>query len=327
MARRPFRILVDVDPSAPAHPALAQAVDLAARLGGRVTAVAVLADVPRRARAFVTRGVEEDLVEHLQEELAAAVASVGTTVKVATEVRGKHAKAVIAAAVAGKADLLMRSHGVHSGGTPTPFGPIDMNILRHCSCPVWIVDARVGKRIRRVLAAINANRTEQGQQGLNRRILEHALLLSQAEGAALTVLEVWEIFGEELLRPRLEEGEVEGLLDETRAGAEQDLDAFLAPFRPRLGNATVKLLRGEPSELIPGYVAEHGIDLVVMGTVARSGIAGLLMGNTAERVLRRLHGSVVAVKPPGFVDPGVEEMVRPPAARRPAARRGARRRR
>lgn len=40
-----------------------------------------------------------------------------------------------------------------------------------------------------------------------------------------------------------------------------------------------------------------------MGTVARSGLAGFVMGNTAERVLQRLRGSVLAIKPPGFVSP------------------------
>ena len=40
-----------------------------------------------------------------------------------------------------------------------------------------------------------------------------------------------------------------------------------------------------------------------MGTMARSGIAGLLIGNTAERVLRKLPCSVLAVKPDGFVSP------------------------
>lgn len=40
-----------------------------------------------------------------------------------------------------------------------------------------------------------------------------------------------------------------------------------------------------------------------MGTVARTGIVGFLMGSTAEFVLRELRGSVVAVKPPGFVTP------------------------
>ena len=62
-------------------------------------------------------------------------------------------------------------------------------------------------------------------------------------------------------------------------------------------------MRDEVAEVIPAYVGEHEIDFVVMGTVARTGLAGLLMGNTVERVLGRLHGSIVAVKRPGFVDP------------------------
>jgi nucleotide-binding universal stress UspA family protein len=40
-----------------------------------------------------------------------------------------------------------------------------------------------------------------------------------------------------------------------------------------------------------------------MGTVARIGIPGLLIGNTAETILDQLDCSVLAVKPPGFVSP------------------------
>jgi nucleotide-binding universal stress UspA family protein len=40
-----------------------------------------------------------------------------------------------------------------------------------------------------------------------------------------------------------------------------------------------------------------------MGTVARTGIKGLLIGNTAERVLQRLRVSVLATKPAGFTSP------------------------
>jgi nucleotide-binding universal stress UspA family protein len=40
-----------------------------------------------------------------------------------------------------------------------------------------------------------------------------------------------------------------------------------------------------------------------MGTVARGGIAGLLVGNTAERVLKRLSCAVLALKPEGSVSP------------------------
>ena len=40
-----------------------------------------------------------------------------------------------------------------------------------------------------------------------------------------------------------------------------------------------------------------------MGTVARTGIAGLIMGNTAESILDQLEQSVIAIKPQGFVSP------------------------
>ncbi|MGE3600210.1 MAG: universal stress protein, partial [Dehalococcoidia bacterium] len=55
--------------------------------------------------------------------------------------------------------------------------------------------------------------------------------------------------------------------------------------------------------VIPDFVVAEGIDLVVMGTVARAGIAGMLLGNTAERILRKLPCSVLTVKPDGFTSP------------------------
>jgi nucleotide-binding universal stress UspA family protein len=48
---------------------------------------------------------------------------------------------------------------------------------------------------------------------------------------------------------------------------------------------------------------EHEIDLVVMGTVARSGLSGILIGNTAEKVLGKVRCAVLAIKPAGFVSP------------------------
>jgi nucleotide-binding universal stress UspA family protein len=65
----------------------------------------------------------------------------------------------------------------------------------------------------------------------------------------------------------------------------------------------VKLRRGDPEDVIPRFVVSEGVDLVVMGTVARAGIAGMLVGNTAERMLKRLSCAVLALKPAGFASP------------------------
>ena len=54
---------------------------------------------------------------------------------------------------------------------------------------------------------------------------------------------------------------------------------------------------------IESLAEQIGAGLLVMGAVGRSGVDGLLMGNTAERVLGGTDCSVVVVKPPGFVCP------------------------
>jgi nucleotide-binding universal stress UspA family protein len=63
------------------------------------------------------------------------------------------------------------------------------------------------------------------------------------------------------------------------------------------------MLKGEPGDLIPKLAARMEVELIVMGTVSRSGVAGFLIGNTAEMILRRVRCSVLTVKPDGFVTP------------------------
>ena len=44
-------------------------------------------------------------------------------------------------------------------------------------------------------------------------------------------------------------------------------------------------------------------ELIVIGTVGRSGIKGMRLGNTAEKVLDTCACSILTVKPDGFVSP------------------------
>ena len=65
----------------------------------------------------------------------------------------------------------------------------------------------------------------------------------------------------------------------------------------------VHLKKGDPSNLIPQVVKKKKINLIVMGTLSRSGIEGLLIGNTAEKTLQEVDCSVMALKPDDFVSP------------------------
>lgn len=300
----PTSILVDVDAAAADHPALERAAGVARHCGARVKIVDVLPWVPAGARRFVTPEIEQELIDHRRERLDALADGVGD-VPVATELlRGRPGTALVQEVLRSGHDLLVRSHGRDPAGTPRPFGAIDMELLRQCPCPVWLAGRPGVKSGRwRMLAAIHAEPGEAAEQGLNEAILGWALMLKAFGDAELTLLQAWTAYGASLLRSRMSPEEFTEFVEAAHRSADDALAGFLAPFEDRLSGVSVESVQGEPEDAIPRFVESHGIDMVVMGTVARTGIAGLVMGNTAERVLGRLRGSVLAVKPPGFESP------------------------
>ena len=69
----------------------------------------------------------------------------------------------------------------------------------------------------------------------------------------------------------------------------------IRPTNPAIAVEHV-LLDGNPGEVIPQYAAQAGMDMVVMGTHGRSGLAHLVMGSVAERVVREAPCPVMTIK-------------------------------
>jgi nucleotide-binding universal stress UspA family protein len=80
-----------------------------------------------------------------------------------------------------------------------------------------------------------------------------------------------------------------------RAAETQMLVAFPArerePFR-----ATADVAFGSPARTIVEYADGNGFDLIVMGTHGRGGVAHLLLGSVAERVVRTARCPVLTVR-------------------------------
>ena len=97
--------------------------------------------------------------------------------------------------------------------------------------------------------------------------------------------------------------DLERFVKETRTTHEQWLSELLAKYDLSESSTKIHLLKGEPSKVIPSVAKKSRVQLVVMGTVARTGIPGFFIGNTAERTLSTLDCSVLTVKPKGFETP------------------------
>jgi nucleotide-binding universal stress UspA family protein len=57
-----------------------------------------------------------------------------------------------------------------------------------------------------------------------------------------------------------------------------------------------EIVEGNPYKEILEYVAEHDIDMIIMGTHGRSGLDRVVMGSVAERVVRRSPVPVLTVR-------------------------------
>jgi nucleotide-binding universal stress UspA family protein len=297
------RILIDIDVLAADHPAIDQGLDFAARAGSAVTLVDTLPDFPPAAMRVLGGGVEQELVEHRRQRLAAIAGRRPASPPIETRLlRGKPSVAIVQEVLRGRHDLVIRSHGRELGETP-PFGPVDLQLLRTCPCPVWLVARTAVAPPRRLLAAVDVSDPAPDARAFSQAIVELAAAIRTLEDGELTVLHAWQVFGQDLLSSHMSHEDLSEYVAAASADATRMFDDFAGQLGALRAAARFELAEGEPHRVIVDAVKGGRFDLVVIGTVARTGLTGFLMGNTAERVLRDLRGSVLAVKPAGFVSP------------------------
>jgi universal stress protein E len=201
------------------------------------------------------------------------------------------------------------------------FSGDDMHLLRKCPCPVWFVKPQVPKTYQRILAAVDVDhgyppRELETRHHLNVQILEMAASLAISESAELHVVHAWEsvselvsgfVFSSDVSSERIVAN-----IDQERRQQQQHLDELIRSIKIKSHavrdaldylKPLTHLLKGSARKEIPALAKRLQVDCIVMGTVARTGIRGFLMGNTAETILEQIDCSVLAIKPQEFVTP------------------------
>ena len=194
------------------------------------------------------------------------------------------------------------------------FGSDDMHLLRKCPCPVWFMKSPEKSNYNCILAAVDFDplKSTAAEQTLNQNILELASSLAITDQASLHLVHAWEPFAEGIMRARGDDmgDDIFAYAEKERMLHQKGLYSLGDTLRDRIGEGFYNRLslrfhlpKGPAKKMISALAAELQADLVVMGTVARTGIPGFIIGNTAETILEQLSCSVLAVKPPGFETP------------------------
>lgn len=184
----------------------------------------------------------------------------------------------------------------------------DLQLLRECPVALWLLHPNQTGRVQRLLAAVDLD-DDQTESVLTTQVLDMATSLAELDGALLDVLHAWWLPEESGLRHgflRQPKEEVDALVSEARQQARRQLNQLIGQYAsPRIDLHAV-LQSGLPKDVIPNYAREQGADTLIMGTEGRTGFANLLVGNTAEAVLKQLDCSLLIVRPPSH---GPEDVV------------------
>jgi universal stress protein E len=292
------------------HPqTLDRAVALARTNRARLTVVAVIQELAGPTTVTVSGlpplDLQQLVVQEYQERLKKIVEPLnGTGARINSRVLvGTPSLEIIREVIRHQHDLVMMTAEGHGGLRERLLGSTSMQLLRKCPCPVWVIKPTQRQPFARILAAVDPDPDDKVKDALNTTIMELASSLAAREKAKLHVVHAWSLFGETLLEGRggVSADEVQRLLRHEAERHRQLVDALTAQYSA--ANPRLHFEKGDPDEVIPRVANSEHVELLVMGSVGRTGIAGLFIGNTAEKILNAVDCSVLAVKPAGFVCP------------------------
>lgn len=286
-----------------AQAALLQVEELARATGAKIALCAVL-EISEQAfhllqvdRAHAVRTVE-DVAKKTLEDIAAGLRSTGS--EVTTVVRfGEAWEELSREASSGKHDLVLVGTHVRSAVARMLFGSTSRKLMRACPVPVWVAKPGEIREVREIAVATDFSEAAFAA-------VQAAVGVAQALQAKLFVIHALEFPFESYMRTAgVSEDEMKKARTQLYAEARERLEAEMMRTDARALTYGVKLeiVEGTPDTAVPEFVTKNEVDLLVMGTVGRSGLTGVLLGNTAERMLAHLHSSLLAIKPPGFVSP------------------------
>ncbi len=292
------KILVATDTRLDEHPIVDQAAEIAQQNNATLKIVDIVPEFSWIARK-TTSDLEKmrDLYSQEKKEkleaLAAPIRSKG--IEVETKIMsGKTSVEIIREVLRGEHDLVM---AVAKGKNSTRkgfFGQTAFRLLRKCPSAVWLVSPGASSKVKHVLGCVDISSDQPLDAELNDKIYEITASIGQRHDARFSVLHAWVMVDEALLSRKLAPREVAAYERDDRDYKKKLFDKFLAQHESSTDSENVHMIKGFAPEVISSFVAENGVDLVVMGTVARSGLLGILMGNTAEKILDRLECSVLA---------------------------------
>lgn len=303
------KILVFIDPSKESQPALERAINIAKKekeakitlflccydLSYEMTSLSS-SDERQAMRSIVVKENQEWL-----EALASPYKEQGFNIDNRVIWHNRPFQAAIIEVLKDQYDLVIKSTHPHPKLSAILFTPTDWNLLRKCPAPVLLVKHHQWPEHGNILCAIDCKSIQdEDHHQLNQQILAEAKAMAEMLNANIHLVNAYPSPPMNIML-ELPEFDPIHYEDGLKQFHQKTLNDYARTYK--IPEQQLHLRQGLPEDVISDVANEIDAELVILGTVGRSGLSATLLGHTAEQVIDNLNCDLLALKPQGFISP------------------------
>ena len=293
-------VLVVLDPSTDQQKALARAIELAEHTACKLTAFLSIYDFSYEMTTMLSGEERESMRQAVItdreiwcQELLQPARNKGIACSVRVVWHNRPFEAVVQTVSEHGYDLVIKGTHDHDVLKSMIFTPTDWHILRKCPCPVLLVKEHAWPAHGNILAAVNAGSEKPHHQALNQIIIRQAKAVAAMLNAQVHLVNAYPGTPIHVAVEIPEFNPVE-YNDNMRHHHVDAANALAGQFD--ITSEAVHIQEGMPEDVIPRVAKELDAEMVIIGTIGRTGLSAAIIGNTAEHVIDRLDCDVLALK-------------------------------
>ena len=300
-------ILTVIDPTVEDQKALKRSIELANHTNANITAFLTIFDFSYEMTTMLSSDERETMrnsvIDDRLQWLKNLISTLNTThLNISTKVvwHNRPFEAVIEEVLEHNHDIVIKGTHEHDKLKSVIFTPTDWHILRKCPCPVLLVKDHLWPEQGNIVAAINVGSDEPEHISLNEKITRQATDLATTIKANVHLVNSYPGTPVNIAIeiPEFNAADYNNsMLKHHQEAMNLHCDKYAIP------KENTHVLEGLPEDVIQALANKLDAELVILGTIGRTGLSAALIGNTAEHVIDRLNCDVLALKPDGYISP------------------------
>ncbi|MDA7746647.1 universal stress protein UspE [Psychromonas sp.] len=302
-------ILVFIDPTQEQQPALQRAIEIAekednAKISLFLCCYDLTYEMTSLSSVDERHAMQSVVIKENQEWLNALTAQYiekGHKINCYVQWHNRPFQAAIQLILKENFDFLIKSTHPHSRLSAILFTPTDWNLLRKCPIPLLLVKATSWPENGNILCAVDCKSIQdQDHHELNESILTEANDIAEMIKSNIHMVNAYPSPPMNIML-ELPEFDPINYEDGLKKFHQEALNEYAEKYKINKENTHLK--QGLPEDVISDVAQEINAELVILGTVGRSGLGATLLGHTAEQVIDKLDCDLLALKPKGFISP------------------------